>query len=358
MKLRQIEGHTYVADTGFISLPFYDLGQGQVVLMDSGLTEEAPALLDALHSSGFRVRAILTSHAHFDHVGGHNQIRASDGAEIWASSFDAAAMQSTLTLQAVFGNERVEGLQQRYRYMVCAPDGVLAPGQTALAIEGAVFQVVPLPGHAHSHTCFITPDGVAYLADLMLGDGPLAGAKLLYAQCWDKALQSMEQGCKLSCKQAVLAHGELELRPCLGCNGCAAGNGCVQKDDMGQVLDALLECDVVALASPLYFWSISAQLKMVIDRLYALGRVSPRGYYEYPRKKCVLLATSADVDGHFWPFELVEQYYRRLTRYLRWTDLGILTAGGCGGTVVPRCIEKTPHLQRAYDFGRGLKLEQ
>ncbi len=151
--------------------------------------------------------------------------------------------------------------------------------------------------------------------------------------------------------------GQLELKPCMGCNGCAQGTGCVQNDDMKQVLDALQECDIVALATPLYFWNISAQLKLVIDRMYALGKASPRGYYEYPQKKCVLLATCADSDSHFWPFELVEQYYHRMVRYLRWTDLGMLTAGGCGGTVVPRCIHKTNHLQRAYEFGQSLKLD-
>ena len=99
---------------------------------------------------------------------------------------------------------------------------------------------------------------------------------------------------------------------------------------------------------------VDAQLKAAIDRLYALGEKDPKGYYRYPQKRCVLLATAADSDRHFWTFELVEHYYRRLARYLRWTDLGILTAGGCGGTAVPRCIDTTDHLRRAYRFGQSV----
>lgn len=147
--------------------------------------------------------------------------------------------------------------------------------------------------------------------------------------------------------------GETEIRPCLGCNACAQGGGCVQTDGMERLLPAFLDCDVVVLATPVYFWGISAQLKAVIDRLYALGEKDPKGYYRYPQKHCVLLATAADSVRHFWTFELVEHYYRRLVRYLRWTDWGILTAGGCGGTAVPRCIERTDHLQRAYRFGQS-----
>lgn len=147
--------------------------------------------------------------------------------------------------------------------------------------------------------------------------------------------------------------GDTEIHPCLGCNACAQDGVCIQADGMERLLPAFLDCNVVVLATPVYFWGISAQLKAVIDRLYALGEKDPKGYYRYPQKHCVLLTTAADSSRHFWTFELVEQYYRRLVSYLHWTDLGILTAGGCGGTVVPRRVEHTDHLQRAYCFGQA-----
>ena len=152
--------------------------------------------------------------------------------------------------------------------------------------------------------------------------------------------------------------GETRIGPCLGCNACAQSGVCVQADGMQQLLPAFLDCDVVVFATPVYFWGISAQLKAVIDRLYVLGQKDPKGYYRYPQKCCVFLATAADSPRHFWTFELVEQYYHRLVHYLRWTDLGILTAGGCGGTAVPRCIEQTDQLQRAYCFGRKIGTTQ
>ncbi len=157
--------------------------------------------------------------------------------------------------------------------------------------------------------------------------------------------------------EAVKIHlGKVKIGPCLGCNGCVAGGACVQKDDFPLFARAFLDCDALVLTTPLYFWGISGQLKSLIDRIYSIGEKDPKGYFKYPMKKCAMLCTAADSDRHFWAFELVEQYYRRLVNYMHWEDLGLLAAGGCGGSgTFPRRIEETPHLQRAYEFGKGLR---
>lgn len=54
-----------------------------------------------------------------------------------------------------------------------------------------------------------------------------------------------------------------------GCKGCFGGHSsrecpCVQKDDMAQIYPAVRECDVVVLASPLYYWNMSGQLRMAV----------------------------------------------------------------------------------------------
>ena len=60
-----------------------------------------------------------------------------------------------------------------------------------------------------------------------------------------------------------------------GCKGCFGGHSsqkcpCVQKDDMSQIYPAVKDCDVVVLASPLYYWTMSGQLRTALDRLFAL----------------------------------------------------------------------------------------
>lgn len=64
----------------------------------------------------------------------------------------------------------------------------------------------------------------------------------------------------------------MDVAGCLACDGCRRGPdaGCVQQDDMQQIYPALKACDVVVLASPVYFYALSSWAKAVLDRCYAL----------------------------------------------------------------------------------------
>lgn len=66
---------------------------------------------------------------------------------------------------------------------------------------------------------------------------------------------------------------EKKVAPCSGCYYCSThGGACVHKDDMADILQKMIDADVIVLASPVYFYSISAQLKAVIDALWHGGR--------------------------------------------------------------------------------------
>ncbi len=152
----------------------------------------------------------------------------------------------------------------------------------------------------------------------------------------------------------VLRLSELDVHGCRGCNACAETDKCVQKDGMQQIYPEFIACDAVVMAGPLFFWGMPAQMKAVIDRLYALGHDNEKGYYAYPCKKCALIASAADTERHFWVFESLVNYWRRYISYMRWEDLGCLLVGSCGGTKQPRRIEKTDGLSRAYAFGKAM----
>ena len=149
--------------------------------------------------------------------------------------------------------------------------------------------------------------------------------------------------------------GEMKVGPCTGCNSCRQTGTCLQKDDFDRVLEGFLSCDLLVLATPLYFWNISAQLKAFIDRIYCIGEKDEKGFYfKYPAKKVMLLATCADISSHFYAFEMVDAYYNRLVRYMRWEDCGKYYATGCGGSSMPRRIEETRHLSAVYELGRSI----
>ena len=68
----------------------------------------------------------------------------------------------------------------------------------------------------------------------------------------------------------VVSVHNYKVNPCMGCNACftSEGNTCVQKDDMSVIYSKLANADMLVIASPVYFYGLSAQLKAIIDRCH------------------------------------------------------------------------------------------
>ena len=86
-----------------------------------------------------------------------------------------------------------------------------------------------------------------------------------------------------------------KIAGCLACEYChQAGSGherqCVQKDDMAEIFDKMVQADVLGLATPVYFYSMDGQLKTLIDRTL------PR-YTEIRDKEVYFIATAAAGKG-------------------------------------------------------------
>lgn len=127
---------------------------------------------------------------------------------------------------------------------------------------------------------------------------------------------------------------------CLGCDYCLSHGGeCVQKDDMRKVYDALYNSDMLVLATPLYYWGFSAQIKTVIDRFYASLAKS------FPISSAVLLITcGADKTEEC---DAAVAHYRAFTHGMNWLDKGIVAAEGVlnkGDIVGHRALEEAERL--------------
>ena len=148
-----------------------------------------------------------------------------------------------------------------------------------------------------------------------------------------------------------------EVKGCLGCNVCRYGKPCIQKDAFIDLVPKIKDADYIVFASPLYFWTVSARIKAFIERFYCIAEEDsnpPLGRCEkYPIKDCVLLMTSTD--DFFWTFEQAVSYYQfAIVHYIGFYDRGMVLAGGCGDTNGRPQIDKTAHLQEAYEFGRNI----
>ena len=107
---------------------------------------------------------------------------------------------------------------------------------------------------------------------------------------------------------------DLHIRPCSACNSCRtrAGIYCAFDDDMQPLYPEFIRADLVVMATPVYWWSISAQLKLFIDRLYGLnGEKHPE---RFRGKRLAVLMAHGDekpcsgAKGALRMFEEIAQY--------------------------------------------------
>lgn len=133
---------------------------------------------------------------------------------------------------------------------------------------------------------------------------------------------------------------EKNIGGCLACEYCHnEGNGeCIQKDDMQEVYGDLQKCEMIILASPVYYHNFSGQLQCAINRIYALDRPA-----NLKRASLFLSSESENVyDG------AVYEYKNSFLNYLKLENMGIYTAAGEKN--------KSEELwKKLYEFGRSLK---
>ncbi|MBP3425742.1 MAG: flavodoxin family protein [Rikenellaceae bacterium] len=134
------------------------------------------------------------------------------------------------------------------------------------------------------------------------------------------------------------------VAPCLGCYYCKTHAGeCARKDDMAEILDKMLAADVLVLSSPVYFYSISSQLKAVIDRTVAR-------WLEFRGKEFYYIMTAAEDTPTVMDCTL--ECMRGLAECLEGSvERGVIYGKG----VYERGeIADHPAMQQAYEMGKGV----
>jgi multimeric flavodoxin WrbA len=141
----------------------------------------------------------------------------------------------------------------------------------------------------------------------------------------------------------------MDIRPCDGCDICHETDGvCVIKDDMQILYPKLRQADAIVLASPIYWFTFSAQLKTCIDRWYALE--APGGSALTGKKFGIVLAYG-DSDPYISGAVNAIHTFQSMLRYLRAEIVGMVygTAGDIGD------VKKQPQLmEQAYQLGQKL----
>lgn len=130
---------------------------------------------------------------------------------------------------------------------------------------------------------------------------------------------------------------------CMGCNYCMKHDGtCVQADDFGLIRENILAADVIVLASPVYYFGVSAQLKAVVDRFYAINNK-----LLHASKRAALLLAMGDTDMETASACVLN--FKLMCGYLGWENIGHVIAGGTGnpGDVKEDALKEAKDLAKA-----------
>jgi multimeric flavodoxin WrbA len=142
-------------------------------------------------------------------------------------------------------------------------------------------------------------------------------------------------------EKVVLA--EKKINYCAGCYACRGNGQCAQKDDMAPILDSMIAADVIVLATPVYFYTMCAQMKTVIDRTIAR-------YAKIANKDFYFIMTAADSNKA--ALERTIEGFRAFTSCLRGAkEKGIVY--GTGAWEIGDIL-KSRAMKHAYEMGKAL----
>lgn len=134
-----------------------------------------------------------------------------------------------------------------------------------------------------------------------------------------------------------------KIAPCNACYYCTQSGECAIKDDMAEILDKMQAADVIVMASPVYFYSIDAQMKAVIDRSVAR-------WTDIPNKEFYYIMTAAENSAHVMDCTL--ECFRGFAVCLdNAVEKGVIYGKGVYDKGE---IKNMPAMKEAYEMGRNV----
>ena len=162
----------------------------------------------------------------------------------------------------------------------------------------------------------------------------------------DLLVEAFAKGASQKHRVEVVPVHDYKVNPCMGCNACFRNeaNACVQKDDMSLIYEKMSRADMLVIASPVYFYGLSAQLKAVIDRLHNPIRDTFR-----IKKMALLLVGAATLPELF---DSILAQYRLCLNFFKLEDAGRVLVRGVKDK---GDIMNTDALHRTIDLGLNVQ---
>lgn len=164
----------------------------------------------------------------------------------------------------------------------------------------------------------------------------------------DLLAQAFAEGAGKDNTVEIVSVADYKVNPCIGCNSCFTreGNQCFQKDDMAEIYKKLKVADIMVIASPVYFYGISAELKAIVDRLHTPMRNG------FQVKKLALLLVGAATLPEL--FDAIKLQYQLVLNFFHLEDAGMVLVRGVKDI---GDIKSTKALEEAYKLGISINNE-
>jgi multimeric flavodoxin WrbA len=168
----------------------------------------------------------------------------------------------------------------------------------------------------------------------------------------DTLVKAFSEGARMAGIQVQqIAFRDLSISDCGGCCECRDEGTCSIKDDMSGIREEIKKADILVLASPLYFCSVSGLMKTFLDRMYFFYH--ERNKVQIANKKVIVLVPLGEKEsGH--ETRIIEEFFER---YLHALDLVMLNMVFFPGLMEKGATKEHPEMvDRAYYAGRSLQI--
>ena len=195
-------------------VPGYFLTENELVLIDSGPIQ-SKRLMEMLDERHWRVRAVIHTHVHIDHVANDLLLLEKFPDILFYTSKDEAdAIASPEDMMRSMGFDTAAHAKEAQA--VYYPEKLHIIGvdmkQPEIMIDGEIFELISLEGHSVGHVGVVTPDGICCLGDAIVSEDVLNVSKLPYMANVQKSLASMEKVRSLNYEIYVIAHQSVEKK--------------------------------------------------------------------------------------------------------------------------------------------------
>lgn len=198
-----------IENTYYIDFPskvgLYILKDNEVCLIDTGNNKDAGKKISKiLDENNFKLKFIINTHSHADHIGGNNYLQKKYNVPIYSYGEETAFINNTiLEPAALYGANPLEVLKNQF---------LLAESSKSEIWNKNIcedIEVIELFGHSLSMIGILTKDNILFLGDSLASEYVIDKYKIFYIYDVEKYLSTLDLLDTFNYKKYILSHGEV-----------------------------------------------------------------------------------------------------------------------------------------------------